>query len=142
MDNQKEIIDLALERMAGFQLQGSSYGDNRSIFSLIQALIESADGQRIADYRRPLMFVLEKQVRDPKKDRFLGCKLALVQKTITTIFGDQRNLCEDKRFVQWSREKLLLYLETCKRIFMSSYVPTVDRGLVIPASWHRKERRK
>ncbi|MDR2903427.1 MAG: hypothetical protein LBU77_02820 [Clostridiales bacterium] len=121
MDNQKEIIDFAIERMADFQLEDSSEGDNRSIFSLIKALIESANGETPKEYRQPLTAVL---VLDKQTKKFMGCKLHLLQKTIEKIFGERLNFFKDQRVIQWQHKDWLRYLEACRRVFVSKYVPT------------------
>jgi len=127
MIDRKEMIDFALMRMAGFTLEGSSDGDNRSIFGLVKTLIQSASGDSIAECRKPLATVLSIRVRDPR-EKFLGCKLTLLCQTIVTLFGGFDNLLTDKAFTGDKhikpREYLLEYLEVCRRIFVAKYAST------------------
>ena len=120
MDNRKEMIDFALARMAGFTLEGSSDGDNRSIFSLVKTLIQSASGKTLAECRKPLAAVLSIRSRDPR-DKFHGCKLTLLHQTIGTLFGGSKALLSDREFTDYDSDKLLAYLEVCRRIFIAKY---------------------
>ena len=124
MSNRKEKIDFALMRMSGFTLEGSSEGDNRSIFSLVSTLIQSVPGETLAECRKPLAAVLGIKAFDKRK-RFQGSKVTLLQKTITTLFGDSRHLLTEKGFAGYDRDELLEYLEICRRIFISKYVSEV-----------------
>ncbi|MCL2426603.1 MAG: hypothetical protein FWD05_09740 [Oscillospiraceae bacterium] len=126
MNNRKEMIDFAMAQMAGFTLEGSSDGDNRSVFGLIKTLIESVTDDTLEAYRKPLQYVLNIKVRDPR-DRFMGSKLALLQQTVRALFGFD-DLLSDKFFTECDhtelRNFLFSYLETCRRIFITRYVPT------------------
>jgi len=137
MNDRQEMINFALARMAGFTLEGSSDGDNRSIFGLIKTLIQSAPGKTLAECRKPLAAVLSIKIRDPR-ERFQGCKLTLLQQTITILFGDSDHLLTDKEFADChrdkQREKLLDYLEICRRIFIAKYVPSTPRAAKAVAS--------
>ena len=130
MNDRKEMIDFALTRMAGFTLEGSSDGDNRTIFSLIKTLLQSAHGDTLAECRKPLVAVLSIKVQNPKI-RFQGCKLMLLQKAIGTMFGDSNNLLSNRDFAGekrvYDRDMLLEYLEVCRRIFVTKYTPTTNR---------------
>jgi len=123
MDNRKEIIEFALKRMAGFSLEGSSDGDNRSIFSLVETLLMSASGNTLADCRKPLAAVLSIKVRD-QREKFHGCKVTLIHQTIGALFGDSNNLLSEKEFANYNREMLLDYLEVSRRIFIAKYART------------------
>jgi len=120
MDNRKDMIDSALSRIADFPLESSADGDNRSIFGLMRKLILSAPGESLADCRKPLDAVLDIKSRDPRA-RFHGCKLALLHQTTTTLFGSSPGLLPEKEFAGYDRDKLLEYLEICRRIFISKY---------------------
>jgi|GEM_PF-3457145 len=132
--NRNEMMDFALVRMVGFTLERSSYNDNRTIFSVVKMLIESAHGEKLEDCRKPLAAVLgiktnsknNSNKRDGKEsdDKFLGCKLNLVQYTIGWIFGDLDNLLKAKEFIECDQRQLLEYLEICRRIFITKYIPT------------------
>jgi len=120
MSNRKEMLDFALTRMSGFTLEGSSEGDNRSIFGLIRTLIQSVPGETLADCRKPLTAILGMRAFDQRK-RFQGSKITLLQQTITALFGDYSRLLMGKEFAMYDREALLEYLEVCRRIFVSKY---------------------
>lgn len=124
MSDRKEMISFALARMAGFTIEHSSDGDNRSIFGLIKALLQSASGDTLADCRKPLSAVLSIRDRD-QKERFQGLKLALLHQTIIALFGDLKNLLSDIIFAGYTRDKLLEYLEICRRAFIAKYVPVI-----------------
>jgi len=125
MGSRKKIVDFALERMSGFTLEGSSEGDNRSIFGLIKTLVLSGPGDTLADCRKPLAAVLNMEAFDQRL-RFQGCKVTFLQHTISTIFGGSGHLLAEKEFA-WcdGRDKLLEYLEICRRIFVSKYAPSI-----------------
>jgi hypothetical protein len=120
MNNRKEMIDFALAQMSGFTLEDSSGGDNRSIFSLVKMLIQSASGETLTECRKPLVSVINMKTRNPK-DKFHGCKLTLLQQTIGTLFGSN-DLLSDGEFAGYDRDKLLEYLELCRKIFIAKYV--------------------
>ena len=124
MNDRKEMIDLALTRMAGLTLERSSDGDNRSIFGLIETLIRSVSGETLAECRKPLIAVLSIKTSNPK-ERFLGCKLTLLQQIISTLFGDPKHLLKDRIFGDCDQDKqrvrVLEYLEICRRIFVTKY---------------------
>jgi len=120
MENRKKMIDFALARMARFTLEGSSDSDNRSIFGFVKSLILSANGETLADCRKPLAVVLTYRVR-ASNERFHGIKLELLQRTIETLFGSTKVLLSDNGFAGYDRSMLLDYLETCRRIFISQY---------------------
>lgn len=121
MNNRKKIFDFACERISGFELKGSSYGDNRSIFSLIEKLIRSTPEHTLAACRDPLMAVLSLRANIPRP-RFMGCKLELLQDTIRVLFGEQKHFLPDKDFKEYDKEMLLEYLEICRRMFVTKYV--------------------
>ena len=120
MNNRKEILDLAINRMAGFRLEGSSMGDNRSIFSLIKTLLMSAPGDSLEDCRKPLAAVLKIKIRN-SRERFHGSKLTLLNQTIKAMFGDIALLLSSKYFMGYDRHMLLTYLELCRRIYTAQY---------------------
>ena len=122
MDDRKKMINFAMNRMAGFRLEGSSDGDNRSIFSLIKTLLLSVPGDTLAECRKPLAAVLSVKVRNPRA-RLYGSKLTLLQQTITALFGESVDLLSDKTFVGYDRDNLLEYLEICRRIFITKSAP-------------------
>ena len=111
----------ALARMAGFSLEGSSDGDNRTIFSLVRTLIQSASGNTLEDCRKPLAAVLRIRIRD-QRERFQGCKLTLLHETISALFGEANNLLNDREFTNYDRDMILEYLELCRRIFVAKFV--------------------
>ena len=112
----------ALARMAGFSLEGSSDGDNRTIFSLVRMLIKSASNDTLEECRKPLSVVLSIRIRDTR-ERFQGCKLTLLHQTIDALFGEADNLIMDKEFANCDRDMILEYLELCRRIFVTKYSP-------------------
>jgi hypothetical protein len=126
MNDRKEMIDFALKRMAGFELEGSSDGDNRSIFGLIKTLLLSVPGNTLAECRKPLAAVLSIKVRNPK-DKLHGSKLILLHQTIETLFGISNDLLSDRTFVGYNRDKLLEYLEVCRRIFITKSAPVTQK---------------
>jgi len=121
MNKRKDMIFFALRRMNGFKLDGSSDGDNRSIFGLIKMIIESVPGDKLVDCRKPLAAILNIKTSDQRK-RFQGCKITLLHQTIITLFGDLKNLFFEKEFINYNRFDLLEYLELCRRIFISKYI--------------------
>jgi len=130
VDSHKDMIDFALVRMNGFTLEGSSEGDNRSIFNLIKTLIQSAPGETLADCQAPLCAVLDMKASNPRA-RFQGSKIVLLQQTINTLFrsgGVAGQLLSRKDFSEYNRDRLLEYLEICRRIFVSKYTPVTTPG--------------
>ena len=125
MYNRKELIDFAMMRMSGFTLEGSSDGDNRSIFGLIKTLLKSVPGDTLEDCRKPLAAVLSIKVRDPR-EKFHGCKVTLLHQTIGALFGGSNDLLSEREFDGYDRERLRLYLEACLRIFIAKYAPTTS----------------
>ncbi len=127
MNSRKKMLYFALRQMNGFSLEGSNHGDNRSIFSLIDALIRSAAGDAMNDCRKPLAAVLRIKTKIPNK-KFMGCKLKSLQQTIETLFGDSKSLLSEQKFGGYNRSMLLEYLEICRRIFISKYIKAVKQS--------------
>lgn len=112
----EDMIRFSVSQMTGFSLDASDSGDNRAIFSVIRALLLSAHGDALADCRKPLKAVLGIN----SKDKFMGCKTELLQRTLKRLFGDSKDLLSDEEFGEYNRLKLLEYLEICRRVFISS----------------------
>ena len=126
MENRKEMIEFAIKRMAGFTLEGSNIGDNRSIFSLVRSLLKSSHGTSLGDCREPLTVVLN--MKDGNgRFKFMGCKITLLNKTITALFGEPGKLFADKGFKNYDKDMLLDYLELSRKIFVSQYEPSVRK---------------
>jgi len=136
--NRNEMINFALVRMRGFALERSNNNDNRTIFSVVKMLIESANDTTLEDCRKPLVAVLSIKTNSNKSnEKFLGCKLSLLKHTIVWIFGDSDTLLKAEEFIGFDQRQLLECLEICRRIFVSNYLPKhpgVARASVVKAA--------
>jgi len=120
-----KILDDASRNTANLDLD-TNESTKKSLFGFLSNLTDAAraldeDGAEfIAEGRGKALF--ETLLKSPERGKYMGVKMSDLHIIIVALFLDSHNkLFED--FGKYTYDDLLLYIEYCKRIFITGYFP-------------------
>jgi hypothetical protein len=133
-----KILDDALRNTATLDLD-TNESTKKSLFGFLSTLTNAAraldgDGAEfVADGQGKALF--ETLLKFPEGKRYMGLKTSDLRKIIVALFSDSHNKLFGN-FGKYTHDDLLLYIEYCKRIFITGYFP--NTGSTVSSGSSRK----
>ena len=143
MPDQKAILRLALERAQDSEdfrafAKGllSEQSKGRTIFSKTAAVLKAAPESTLDSCREMLRKIMES-----KGEKFHGVKLSQLQRLVSLLFGEKKDLLSPRIFGDFGRKDLLGYLEICHRCFLIAQMerPGETRAVKAPTAAAKRE---
>jgi hypothetical protein len=120
----KILLENAISRTRDLDLPVTTYGDKRSLFGVLQAVLQSCV-DRQGDTLEPSRLMLQK-LRELNAEQFRGVKTKDLRYVIECLFSDGGELLADTDFEGYTAKDVLGYLEICRRIFIAKIKFEVD----------------